>query len=114
MRWVRSDWIVVFLVSGLVQLSTACRSPAKTPPPAVVGDGQVTGGGNGQPAADVQGRDAGVTWREVPPPSPAPAADGGACPRKLERCCDGHCGTPLECAQLACDPAPQHPPAQER
>ena len=103
----------LFVGFGLTVLPAACRSTAETGPVETRQGGQVMDGG--APLQGVRRWDAGVEPREGPPHFPAPAADAGACLGRQERCCDGHCGTALECAQLACDPAPQRlPPAEER
>jgi hypothetical protein len=114
MRWVRSLTGLPFVGFMVLVLAAACRSTVERVPAEAPGDDPVTEGG-GTPFQDVRRWDAGVEPREGPPPFPAPAADAGACPGRQERCCDGHCGTALECAQLACDPAPQRQlPAEER
>jgi hypothetical protein len=112
MRWVRSLLGLLFVGFWVAVVPPACRSTAETAPAETRRHGQVTDGGSDTPLQGVRRWDAGMEPREGPPPFPA-AADAGACPGRQERCCDGHCGTALECAQLACDPVPQRRPAAE-
>jgi hypothetical protein len=114
MRWARSLTGLLFVGFWVSVQAAARRSTAETGPAEAPRSRQVTEDG-GTPSQDVRRWDAGVEPREGPPPFPAPADDAGDCPGKQERCCDGHCGTALECAQLACDPVPQRQtPAEER
>ncbi len=116
MRWMRSAVGPVLAGVGLLLLNAACRGTAETAPGTGGRNGHVTDGGSAAAFQDVRRWDAGVQARQRPPPAPAQSPDGGACPGRQQPCCDGTCGTELQCAQLACDPAPHRlpPPAEER
>ena len=111
MRWMRS-------LLGLFFVSLGGRGAPGLP--GHLGDGARRAGRNGHvtdggsaavPGREALGREYGAARGLAA--LPCPRRRRGRLPGRQERCCDGRCGTALECAQLACDPLPQRQPAAE-